>query len=372
MSCKQDDIEWFREQHKTLLGIRLFFGSDKAVCQAVNLKIEQEKRRGKYMPKRLKRSCFNAWIIKNRLIPYEYAWLLSKVANINLELLYRFQLSEEKDLHLEKKTVILWSIQRVIVPADFYDPITTMVHACILVDVKGVLIYGLSMLRWYQEQGKEQIPVIVVDLDAIKPETPFLENFDFTFSISQRAVMSAVFKKIAPKRQGLRFDLLEKKASELKNIEQGSELDSPGYEVKAKADAFRVAQTTLCRGQDKQGTGPKTIKKRFGLDTPGYEVKGTTDAWMAKTFGFTSKELLVRAQKLYEHAPEWLILAVDKGKVPITKAFRMLNNPQALEACKRALLPVISTSPALSKNILSLKKSQKKTQKKECSDEVLC
>lgn len=231
-----------------------------------------------------------------------------------------------------KKTVILWSIQRIIVPADFYDPITTaVVDACILVDAKGVLIYGLSTLRWYQDQGKEQIPVIVVDLNPIKPETPFLENFDCTFSISQRSAMSAAFKKTAPKRQGLRFDLLEKKASEPKNIEKVSELRSPGY-----------------------------------------EVKGRTDEWMAKIFGFTSKELLVRAQNLYQHAPEWLILAVDREKVPITKAFRMLKKPEALEACRQALFPALSTPSTRSGGIESLKKSEKVSQKKECHDETLC
>ena len=271
-----------------------------------------------------------------------------------------------------KKTLISWSIQRIIVPADFYDPITTaVVDACILVDAKGVLIYGLSTLRWYQDQGKEQIPVIVVDLNAIKPETPFLENFDCTFSISQRSAMSAAFKKTAPKRQGLRFDLLEKKASEPKNIEKVSELRSPGCQVKAKVDASGVAQTASSSQQAKQGQGPKNIEKVSELRSPGYEVKGRTDEWMAKIFGFTSKELLVRAQNLYEHAPEWLILAVDREKVPITKAFRMLKKPEALEACRQALCPALSAPSTRSGGIESLKKSEKVSQKKECHDETL-
>ena len=96
MSHKQNDIEWFREQHKTLLRIRFFFGSDEAVCEAANRKIKQEERRGEYMPEDLKRSCFNGWITKNRLILHEYAYLLSKVANVSLKLLYRFPVSEDK------------------------------------------------------------------------------------------------------------------------------------------------------------------------------------------------------------------------------------------------------------------------------------
>ena len=80
-------------------------------------------------------------------------------------------------------------------------------------------------------------------------------------------------------------------------------------------DVSRVAQTASSSRQTKMGSGPKTIEKGSELRNPGYEVKGRTDEWMAKTFGFTSKELLVRAQKLYEHAPEWLILAVDREKV---------------------------------------------------------
>lgn len=95
MSCEQNDIEWFRQQHKALLEARYFFRSDEAVCQAVNKMIEQERRQGKRVPKHLKRSCLNGWVTKDRIIPYEYARLISKLVGLTLARLYPFPLSED-------------------------------------------------------------------------------------------------------------------------------------------------------------------------------------------------------------------------------------------------------------------------------------
>ncbi len=332
MSYKKSELAKFRIQKQVLLELRYFFGSDEKLRQAVNAIIPEERRLGNFVGKRLSRSALNSYINKNRKMPFKYARIISKLTGIRLERLSPFEAPTDiklwNDLLAKNRTFITWKVARIIVQPDFYDPIQT-VGSSIIVSSNGVLISGLATLQAYQAQGKTSIDAIVVDLDAFCLD--FSWDFNITladfninipFVVSQQSAIGMALQKKLSKCQGARSGLKEEALLASKNLEKDPSLRS------------------LCD-----------------------EVRDRSNAWMANILNFSSKDEYLQAKKIYKHAPESLILAVDGKngkKVPITVAASMLDEPGALEAFEQA------------QAFANAYKVPKTRKKKECHDETLC
>ncbi|MBP9729576.1 MAG: hypothetical protein KBD23_05540 [Gammaproteobacteria bacterium] len=270
MSIYNKDYHFkLRLQHDFLAKAVQQFGKAQALCDAHNKMLQASE-------PHLTRECLNHYKNGTQKISYIFAILISYITRIPIQFLAPFHPTLNKILNAH---IIQWSINRVIVSDAFCDPMQTM-GSVILIDSEGVLISGLSTLKFYQSKGAKDIPAIVIDFEelisALENQDPSkrlrsysLIDFEYHFLFSQQAAISLAFQ---------------------------------------------------CFLQTKHPS-----KLHWGVSE-----------CIAKFFGFDSKESMQSAQKIYLNAPEYWIAKIDCGLASIPIVVEMLDIDEIMLDFKRA------------------------------------
>ena len=245
---------------------------------------------------KISRKRLSNWINLKIAIPYEYAIIVSELTNISLERLSPFTELANKIIRKWRAASGPFLTERAvnnITCAKDYKEVCSIQAQSVMMGLDNVLISGFNKIEAYKAAGRDKIPAIVLDLEALLSKLRTLESLHNSAVISEKVAVGIRLEQLIGDRQGKRSNLIHEKPQD----------DNPDYAL-LRRNCDEVIEAWR------------------------------TDQNVAAMVNFSSKDTYRRAKRVCLQGISALINAMDCKKISIAHAAKIAKLSKAQQQAR--------------------------------------